>query len=321
MLKAEPIVTNDIEMLPPEAAAEKRLWKSLDIKSIVVLPLITKGTVIGSVFLDTTTSTRTWKDEEVKLMRLAVKSISSLIGRQREGDERHQAYESVIFLLATAAEAHDPYTEHHLQRIGGYSQAIALELGLSAAEAQEIGLFALLHDLGKILVPDSILVKPGPLTEEEWQVMRKHAIWGEEMLSKDAWFKTAREIARWHHENWDGTGYPDGLHGELIPLSTAIVAVADGFDAMTSRRSYKAPWPPVQAMREIARQRGKKYSPVVVDAFRRAVDKGEIDRIVAFRRAKPKVPARRRLALSLTPAAVHAQCLRRALQVLVAAAG
>ena len=281
MLQGEPIIVNDVAKMPPEAAAEKSLWESLSIQSIVAVPLTSGGRITGTIMLDTSCNTCVWREEDVRLLRLAAESISSFIDRQRAGEERHQAYESIIFLLATAAEARDPYTGNHLQRVRGYTESIALELGLSQEEAAEIGLVALLHDLGKIRVPDSILIKPGPLSEEEWQIMRKHAAWGEDLLPDDPWFKTAREITRWHHESWDGTGYPDGLHGEMIPLHTAIVAVADGFDAMTSRRPYKAPWPPVRAIREIAKQRGKRYSPAVVDAFRRAVEKGAIDRTIA----------------------------------------
>ncbi|MGA2286421.1 MAG: PAS domain S-box protein [Dehalococcoidia bacterium] len=282
-LQAEPIIVNDIDTLPPEAAAEKSAWQSLGIHSIVLVSLTSGGRVIGAIGMDTMHSTCVWREEDVKLLRLAAESISAFIDRQHAAAEKRDAYEKIVFLLATAAEARDPYTENHLSRIKHYSEAIALEIGLSPEEAGEIGLSALLHDLGKIRVPDSILTKPGPLSEDEWHIMRKHPIWGEELLPPDPWFKKARQITRWHHENWDGTGYPDGLHADMIPLCTAIVSVADGFDAMTSRRPYKAPWPPVRAMREISKNRGKKYSPAVVDAFMRAVASGEIDRIVKGR--------------------------------------
>ncbi len=282
-LQAEPIIVNDIETLPPEAAAEKSIWQSMGVHSLVRVSLTSRGRVIGSIGIDTIHRTCVWREEDVKLLRLAAESISSFVGRQRAAAEKRHAYESIVFLLATAAEARDPYTENHLNRIKHYSEAIALEIGLSPEEAGEIGLATLLHDLGKIRVPDSILTKPGPLSEDEWQIMRKHPTWGEELLPPDPWFKKARQIARWHHENWDGTGYPDGLHGDMIPLCTAIVSVADGFDAMTSRRPYKAAWPPVRAMSEITKNRGKKYSSAVVDAFMRAIASGEIDRIVKGR--------------------------------------
>jgi PAS domain S-box-containing protein len=199
--------------------------------------------------------------------------------------ERQGAYERTTLLLAMAAEARDPYTEHHLFRIRGYSEAIALQMGLSPRLSKEIGLASLLHDIGKTRVPDAILTKPGPLTEEEWQVMRRHTIWGEELLPDSPWFTTARQIARSHHENWDGSGYPDGVKEDEIPLSARIVAVADGFDAMTSKRPYKGAWPPARAMRELRDDKGHRYCPQVVEAFERAVAEGTIARIATVRRS------------------------------------
>ena len=208
----EPIIVNDVDLLPREAAAEKSFWRSLGVRSVVGVTLNSGGRIIGAIVMYKTQSACVWREEDVRLLRLASESVSSFIERQHAAGEKHNAYERMVFLLATAAEARDPYTENHLHRIKHYSEAIALEIGLDPEEAQEIGLAALLHDLGKIRVPDSILTKPGPLSEDEWQIMRKHPNWGEELLPPDPGFKTARQIARWHHENWDGTGYPDGLH-------------------------------------------------------------------------------------------------------------
>ena len=201
-------------------------------------------------------------------------------------EERQKAYERTTLLLAMAAEARDPYTEHHLYRIRGYSEAIALQMGLTLAKAKEIGLASLLHDIGKTRVPDAILTKPGPLSEDEWKIMRRHTVWGEELLPANAWFTTARQIARCHHENWDGTGYPDGLKGDEIPLAATIVAVADGFDAMTSKRPYKNAWPSARAMRELQADSGHRYSPEVVEAFERAVAEGVIARIAGVRNGR-----------------------------------
>jgi len=201
-------------------------------------------------------------------------------------EEREGAFERTTLLLAMAAEARDPYTEHHLFRIRGYSEAIALQMGLSPRLSKEIGLASLLHDIGKTRVPDAILTKPGPLSEEEWQVMRRHTIWGEELLPDSTWFTTARRIARSHHENWDGSGYPDGVKEDEIPLSARIVAVADGFDAMTSKRPYKGAWPPARAMRELRDNKARRYCPQVVEAFERAVAEGTVARIAGVRRRR-----------------------------------
>jgi len=287
IMRGEIVIVPDVSALPPEAALEKETWLALGVRSLLAVGLTANGRTVGCAIFDNTKDTRLWREEDIGLLRLAAESISSFIERQRAGAEKRQAYESIVLLLATAAEARDPYTENHLHRVEGYTEAIALELGLSPEEAHETGLAALLHDLGKIRVPDVILAKRAPLSEEEWQIMRNHPIWSEELLPPDRSFKTARQIARWHHENWDGTGYPDGLAGDLIPLCATIAAVADGFDAMTSRRPYKGPWSPARAIREISAQRGKKYSPMVVDAFLRAVDNGVISKIAIAGRTQP----------------------------------
>jgi PAS domain S-box-containing protein len=208
-----------------------------------------------------------------------VGACADITEQKRIEEDKQRAFEDTVMLLAVAAEARDPYTENHLLRIRGYSEAIAFELGLSPRETREIGLASLLHDIGKMQVPDSILTKPGPLTAEEWEIIRQHSTWGEELLSLHPSFESARQIARWHHENWDGTGYPDGLRGEEIPIGAAVTAVADGFDAMTTQRPYKGAWPPTRATREIRQNKGRRYSPTVVEAFERAARKGEIKRV------------------------------------------
>jgi len=116
--------------------------------------------------------------------------------------------------------------------------------------------------------------------------MRRHTVWGEELLPDSPWFTTARQIARSHHENWDGSGYPDGVKEDEIPLSARIVAVADGFDAMTSKRPYKGAWPPARAMRELRNDKGHRYCPQVVEAFERAVAEGTVARIASVRCSK-----------------------------------
>jgi len=216
------------------------------------------------------------KDGEIVGTRGIFRDISE---RQRAEEERRKAYESIVFLLATAAEARDPYTEDHLPRIRGFAEAIAAELGLPPDEIREIGLSSLLHDLGKMRVPDSIITKPGPLSAAEWKIMKQHPLWGEELLAPHPWLETARQIARWHHERWDGGGYPDGLRGEEIPLCAAIVTVADALDAMTSDRPYKKAWPPRRAIKEVRAQKGRQFSPDVVEAFNRALRKGAIKRV------------------------------------------
>jgi len=169
--------------------------------------------------------------------------------------------------LADAAEARDPHTGGHLRRIRHYSVELARSVGLPEEEAQAIGLASTIHDLGKLSLPDEVLHKPGKLTPQDWAQMRAHPQHGERLIGRSPKFDTERIVARWHHERWDGTGYPDGLRGEAIPMAARIVAVADAFDALTTVRPYKRAWTLDEAVRELVVQRGKLFCPRVVDAL------------------------------------------------------
>jgi response regulator RpfG family c-di-GMP phosphodiesterase len=150
-----------------------------------------------------------------------------------------------------------------------YSRLIAVAIGLDRDEAETIELAAPLHDIGKIGIPDQILLKPAKLDEAEWQVMRRHPVIGHEILKGSAskYVRMGALIALGHHEKYDGTGYPNGLVGDHIPLCARIVAVADVFDALTSVRPYKAAWPADRAFEHLASQRGKHFDPRLIEVF------------------------------------------------------
>lgn len=185
--------------------------------------------------------------------------------------EIRQANLDAIYMLAVASEAKDHDTGSHVRRIRGLAEATAKAMGLAEAEAYDIGLAAVLHDVGKIHVPDAILTKPGPLTAEERGVMQQHTIWGERILPDRPFFKRARAIARSHHENHDGSGYPDGLAGDGVPVSARIVHVADVYDALVSPRPYKDAWPEERAMEELRKKTGTMFDGAVVEAFVKTV--------------------------------------------------
>ncbi len=191
--------------------------------------------------------------------------------RTRELDE---AYMEAITMLAVASEAKDADTGAHVRRIQRYAEAMARELGLSESEVDRIGYSAILHDVGKMQVPDEILKKPGSLTEHERDEIQQHTLVGERILSRLPFFDEARRIARSHHENWDGTGYPDGLAGEAIPLSARIVRLVDVYDGLTSRRAYKAAWSPDASAEYIRRGAGTLFDPRLVDVFNRLFERG-----------------------------------------------
>jgi HD-GYP domain-containing protein (c-di-GMP phosphodiesterase class II) len=183
--------------------------------------------------------------------------------------ELHETQLEVVRRLARAAEWRDEDTGEHVERIGLLSQQLALAAGWSTIEAETLRHAAVLHDVGKIGVPDRVLLKPGKLDAEEWAIMRTHTAIGASMLSgsPSPLVQLGEEIARTHHERWDGSGYPAGLRGEEIPLAGRIVAICDVFDALRSRRPYKAPWTLGEALTEIVAQRGRHFDPQLVDLF------------------------------------------------------
>jgi putative nucleotidyltransferase with HDIG domain len=173
--------------------------------------------------------------------------------------------------LVDRLELKEGYAGEHTAAVSSLALAIATELKLSAAERRCVELGALLHDVGKLSIPDRVLTKPGPLNELEWAAMRRHAALGERLLAHILDQADVLAIVRSHHERWDGTGYPDGKHGEDIPLAARIVAVADAFQAMIEARPYRAPRTRRAAVEEIASQSGRQFDPVCVEALRAVV--------------------------------------------------
>jgi putative two-component system response regulator len=195
--------------------------------------------------------------------------------RERTADlEATQA--EILERLALAAEYRDDDTGQHTRRVGQMSAQIARALGLPVGEVDLIQRAAPLHDVGKIAIPDAILLKPGRLTPDEFEIMKTHTTRGAEMLSGGRFplLQRAEEIALTHHERWDGSGHI-GLRGEVIPLAGRIVTVADVFDALTSERPYKNAWPRAAAIDEIMDQSGRQFDPAVVEAFLKVIEAGE----------------------------------------------
>lgn len=183
--------------------------------------------------------------------------------------ELREAQLETVRRLGRAAEFRDDETGNHIIRMSMYCAIVARRLGLSDEEVEMILYASPMHDVGKIGIPDKILLKPGKLDPDEWEIMKKHTLWGAEILSgaKSQLLETARVIALTHHEKWDGSGYPYGLSGEEIPLFGRICAIADVFDALTSERVYKPAYPNEKAFSIIAEEKGKHFDPQVVDAF------------------------------------------------------
>ncbi|WP_290577022.1 HD domain-containing phosphohydrolase [Ketobacter sp.] len=193
--------------------------------------------------------------------------------------EIYEANVETIYKLATACDLKDVDTAHHIARVRDYVETFSLHLGIDTRTAREYGYSSMMHDVGKLGIPDAILRKPGPLNDEEWEIMRTHPIQGKELLGQRPFYKHAADIAVAHHERFDGSGYPYGIEGKQIPLSARIVAIVDIYDALTSRRPYKEAWPLEQAFQELTNLSGHHLDPFLVAEFLKLGRSGELERI------------------------------------------
>lgn len=184
--------------------------------------------------------------------------------------------ENVIFMLATAVELKDAYTQGHLLRMEQFSEQLARQIGLSEEEVRWIRYGGVLHDIGKIGVPEAILTKPGPLSEAEYGVMREHPTYGARLVSPLRFSPQVAPIILAHHEWWNGGGYPFGLRGQEIPIGARIIAVVDAFDAMTTDRCYRAALSVDEALERLFGGRGSQWDPELVDAFADLIHTGQI---------------------------------------------
>jgi putative nucleotidyltransferase with HDIG domain len=193
-------------------------------------------------------------------------SVVSERERQRT-DQLHASYRATVRSLANAVEARDAYTGRHAERVAAYGMEVARSLGSQLTEQPEIEFGFLLHDIGKVAIPDAILFKPEPLTLEEYRLMERHTVIGAEILRGIEFLGAAKSVVRSHHERWDGAGYPDGLAGEKIPFAARVFSVADTLDALTTERPYR-PAVTLSTAREVIRGgAGSQFDPDVVAAF------------------------------------------------------
>jgi HD-GYP domain-containing protein (c-di-GMP phosphodiesterase class II) len=179
------------------------------------------------------------------------------------GEDAHK----VASILLEAVTPKDGYTSEHASLVSRLSQLVGVELGLNVEEIESLVLGALLHDLGKLAVSDAILEKPGPLTEEEWAVVKRHPDVGARMIEPIEVLSGAVPVVRHHHERYDGTGYPDGLEGEEIPLAARIVAAVDAYDVMIRGRPYRQRRSQAEALEELSREAGLQFDKQVVEAL------------------------------------------------------
>ena len=259
--------------------AQPELLEAEHVAAYFAVPLITKGLVKGVLEIYHRTPlepNKEWLDFLNTLAgqaAIAIDVVQLFDSLQRSNNELAMAYDATIEGWSHALDLRDKETEGHTQRVTEMTVKLGRAFGLSEVELVQVRWGALLHDIGKMGVPDGILLKPGPLTDEEWVVMRRHPDFAYEMLSPIRYLRLALDIPYCHHEKWDGTGYPRSLKGEQIPLTARIFAVVDVWDALTSDRPYRAAWPKEKVTGYIQDLAGKHFDPVAVDAFMNLISK------------------------------------------------
>lgn len=203
--------------------------------------------------------------------------VRSLLRLKQRTDELERA-ESVLFSLARSIEGKDPYTHGHCERLADYSARLAEQIGLPEDQITALRRAGIVHDVGKIAVPDAILLKPGRLTPEEWTIIREHSVVGERICAPLKSFRFVLPIIRHHHEKLDGSGYPDGLRGESIPITARVLQIVDVYDALTTDRPYKKAFSITDALQTMKEEVGKGWwDPYIFDEFERLVRAGTAD--------------------------------------------
>jgi putative nucleotidyltransferase with HDIG domain len=243
-------------------------------RSFIVCPLIADGKAIGVLAADRKGRQVSADDEE--LLSIFANNIAIAFQRTRLDEEVKSSYESSVRALVQAIEEKDPYTRGHSERVAAIVEQVARELEICEREVEYLRFGSILHDIGKIGIPEAIVRSPKPLTDAEFRIIQKHPLKGVEILQPISFIRDHMHLIRNHHERWDGKGYPDQLAGDAIPLGAQIVAVADAFDAMTTSRPYRRGLPHTHAAREIRRHSGTQFSPKVADAFILVLERGAV---------------------------------------------
>ena len=238
-------------------------------QNILTVPLIARGTVIGVLQLLNRQGGEGFTTDDLRRMQLFAGILAAAVANARLYAEQKRSFLEMVTALSEAIERRDPYTGGHVRRVVTYSVLLGQELGLQPERLEELRLAAILHDIGKIAVPDQILRKPARLDADEVAVMARHTVDGAEMVGRIRSLRHLVPGIRSHHERLDGRGYPDGLLDEQLPLIPRIIGVADTFDAMTTDRPYRKALSPGAAAEEIARLAGTQFCPQVAAAFAR----------------------------------------------------
>lgn len=264
----EPLYVDDYPAWPSHHAP----YLATGVRSMLALPVRIGGRVTHTLAFATLDRRAALDDNAVRIAGTFVKRLENAFERVQHLDEIKATREATFRALGVALEHRDLETHGHTDRVVALSRRFAAAMDLDAEEQRALVWGAYLHDLGKLAVPDAILLKPGRLTEDEFAVIRRHTLFGAEMLRDIPFLPSGtRQVVLSHHERWDGTGYPERLRGEAIPLLARMFSLVDVYDALTSERPYKRAWSPDEAVRELERQAGAQFEAALVPHFLRTV--------------------------------------------------
>jgi HD-GYP domain-containing protein (c-di-GMP phosphodiesterase class II) len=263
----EPVVVSDLD-----SSNNLSIFKlESRMNSAVAIPLKTRKEEVGVLVLNSTRGAA-FSDDHVLLLSTFGAQAAVAIVNAKLYQNLKEMLVGVMFSFSAAIEAKDPYTEGHSSRVAEYAVAIGRQIGLGGTALEELRNAGLIHDIGKIGVAEAIICKKGKLDDEEWDAMKMHPLHGENIAAPIPFLSSVIPGVRWHHERYDGRGYPDGIAADVIPLVARILSVADAYDAITSRRPYREPRSPEEAREEIRKHSGTQFDPRIVEAFEDAFD-------------------------------------------------
>ncbi len=271
-------MTERVTLVANDAANDSRFSQSdsiigLSIQSVMCAPLVAGGRTLGAIYVDNRKQATHYEEADAELLTAFASQAAIAIDNARLMDTLQRSYQQTLLALVTAIEAKDEYTRGHSQRVAEYAVGIALELNFPQERVDLLRTAAELHDIGKIGIKDLIIQKPDRLSDEEFREIKNHVITGERIVAPITYLSPVLPAIRNHHERWDGKGYPDGQKGEQIALEARILAVADAFDAMTTKRTYNNPMTMEQALKRVREASGTQFDPQVVAAFSRYIER------------------------------------------------
>jgi putative nucleotidyltransferase with HDIG domain len=293
------VIADGVSVFAHDASSDARFSEGQSVigqrvRSVMCVPLRTTDEILGALYVDSLSGAGRFNDSDLELLAAIGNQAGVAMHRVRLMGELERLLLDTIKAIAATIDARDGYTHRHSERVAALTAQLAQELGLSESDRQTAELSALLHDVGKIAVPDSILNKPGKLTPKEFAEMQKHPVHGAQILGniQSATIKAVLPGVQYHHEKWDGTGYPEGLKAEAIPFLGRLLGVADFFDALTSARAYRSAMTANDAIKMIEDGAGKHFDPAVAAAAIRLFDRGEFTADELTLELRKAIPAR-----------------------------